>query len=111
MGHEASVIKLDTILGLKITLISKLIHYFRMDNLQLKSLCIKLRNYNVKRKGLLGIKFSSTLEDIGIFDTNFVETVEYNFNIKSQINFASRAVIDNMGMKNINISLKFKKSF
>ena len=103
MGHEASVIKLDTILGLKITLISKLIHYFRMDNLQLKFLCIKLRNYNVKRKGLLGIKFSSTLEDIGIFDTNFVETVEYNFNIKSQINFASRAVIDNMGMKNINI--------
>ena len=82
--------------------------FSKMDNLQLKSLCNKLRNYNVKRKGLLGIKFSSTLEDIGIFDTNFIETVEYNFNIKSQINIASRAVFDNMGMKNIIMSLKFK---
>jgi hypothetical protein len=82
--------------------------FSKMDNLQLKSLCNKLRNYNVKRKGLLGIKFSSTLEDIGIFDTNFIETVEFNFNIKSKINIASRAVFDNMGMKNIIISLKFK---
>ena len=77
-----------------------------MDDLQLKSLCNKLRNYNVNGKSLLGIKFSSTLEEIGIFYTNFIETVEYNYNIKSQINIASRAVVDNMGMKNINISLK-----
>jgi hypothetical protein len=83
--------------------------FSKMDNLQLKSLCNKLRNYNVNGKSLLGIKFSSTLEEIGIFYTNFIETVEYNYNIKSQINIASRAVFDNMGMKNINISLKFKK--
>jgi hypothetical protein len=51
--------------------------FSKMDNLQFKSLCNKLRNYNVKRKGLLGIKFSTTLEDIGIFDTNFIETVVY----------------------------------
>jgi hypothetical protein len=76
--------------------------FSKMDDLQLKSLCNKLRNYNVNGKSLLGIKFSSTLEEIGIFYTNFIETVEYNYNIKSQINIASRAVFDNMGMKNIN---------
>jgi hypothetical protein len=83
--------------------------FSKMDNLQLKSLCNKLRNYNVKRKGVVGIKLSSTFEDIGIFDTNFNETVDYNFNIKSQINITSRAVFDSMDIHNINISLKFKK--
>ena len=72
--------------------------FSKIGNLQLKTLCNKMRKYNVKKNGLLGIHSYLTLEDLGILVAN-------NFNLKSQIKLASRAVSENMGM------LIFKMTF
>ena len=64
----------------------------KMSNLQLKTLCIKLRNSN-KKRGLLGKTYSSKLESISNMPNDFLD--KNNLTLGSLVSVGSRAAFNN----------------
>ena len=71
----------------------------KMINLQLKSFCNQLRNFNVKNNGLLGISSICPIRNLAIENCEnfFFKT---NLNFDSNVTVASRAVYNNKGTFN-----------
>ena len=71
--------------------------FSKMNNLQLRSLCNKMRNLKIN-DGLLGKSYVSTLRNLlNIPDNQFIAT--NNININAPINVASRVSFQNKVIK------------
>ena len=71
--------------------------FSKMNNLQLRSLCNKMRNLKIN-DGLLGKSYVSTLRNLmNIPDYQFIAT--NNININAPINAASSVSFQNKGIK------------
>ena len=70
----------------------------KMTNLQLKTLCQKLRNSIKTKIGLLGSTFISSIENI-IDMRTYENLIENSFNFNSNVIVTSIAVFENIGMQ------------